>query len=396
MLRDFILKHSVIIFPVIVIAVVAVTVVVALGAGRAEGNPETLSPESLSGTGTVAGDGSVGLVPLVENTDQGITTLINDYYNAMADGDTEKIRSLCDEVEEQDLLRNQEMARYIVGYPALEIYTKPGYAAGSTIAFVYYRVVFDGHEEEVPGYKTYYICTDEQGSYYIRRGEISQEENDYITTVCSQDDVIEFNNRVSVEYNELVSAHPEILKYMGELDRWVETSVGEIIAQNNAEPEAQESGEDAGEEGGGNEAEPGGEASEEAQNTIRYATATTTVNVRSSDSENADRLGKVPGGTKVQVLEQLVNGWTRVPFEGSEGYIKSEFLELVENAEDAEVIGTVTATTNINVRAAASETADRLGVLAGGETVDLLANENGWCKINYNGQIAYVKADYVQ
>ena len=30
-----------------------------------------------------------------------------------------------------------------------------------------------------------------------------------------------------------------------------------------------------------------------------YATATTTVNVRSSDSETADKLGKVSGGTKV-------------------------------------------------------------------------------------------------
>ena len=69
---------------------------------------------------------------------------------------------------------------------------------------------------------------------------------------------------------------------------------------------------------------------------------------------------------------------------------------MAENAADAEVIGTVTATTNINVRASGSQSADRLGVLAGGETVELIAKENGWCKIIYNGQIGYVKADYVE
>ena len=148
----------------------------------------------------------------------------------------------------------------------------------------------------------------------------------------------------------------------------------------------------------GTDATEGGEQPQPAaaEDVPQYATATTTVNVRSSDSEKADKLGKVSGGSKLQVLEQRVNGWTKVLFEGKEGYIKSEFLQMAESADGAEVIGTVTATTNINVRAAASETADRLGVLAGGDSVELVARENGWCKIKYNGQIGYVKEDYVQ
>ena len=59
------------------------------------------------------------------------------------------------------------------------------------------------------------------------------------------------------------------------------------------------------------------------------------------------------------------------------------------------VIGTVTAIQNINIRAAAAEDAERLGLLAGGESLDLLAIEGDWCKVKYNGQAAYVKADYV-
>ena len=101
------------------------------------------------------------------------------------------------------------------------------------------------------------------------------------------------------------------------------------------------------------------------------------------------------GGTRVEVQEVRVNGWTKIVFEGQDGYIKSEYLQMEESAGGLETIGTVTATTNINVRSAASETADRLGMLPGGESLELIANENGWCKVNYNGQVGYVKADYV-
>ena len=53
------------------------------------------------------------------------------------------------------------------------------------------------------------------------------------------------------------------------------------------------------------------------------------------------------------------------------------------------------ANTNINIRSAAGETADRLGMLAAGESLELIAVEGDWCKVKYNGQVAYVKAEFV-
>ena len=127
-----------------------------------------------------------------------------------------------------------------------------------------------------------------------------------------------------------------------------------------------------------------------------YATATTTVNVRKSDSEKAEKIGRVTGGTKVQVLEQLVNGWTKIVYEKSEGYIMSKYLKIQESATNYTVIGTVKATDNINVRAEASTDSAKMGTLVKGEKVDLLAEEGEWCKINYKNQVAYVKAEYVE
>ena len=401
-IRDFLVKHCKIVFPVVLIALVAVTVVAALGARKGD-NDEATSGAPESSVVTESSSGSAEPVqedvPLVPNENQELFTLIATYYNAMAQGDTETVLSVCNEYAENELLRLSERAKYLEYYPTLEIYTKPGLEEGSTVAYVYYKLVFVNHEEEVPGFQAWYVCTDDNGKLYLNTGELSAEVNDYITLVSTQADVVELYNRVNVEYNEIVTEHPELLTYMQELSTQVNAAVGTTLANQNASKE-----EGTGEGAGNSEGEGGGEQSGESQSggqgetTVagpQYATATTTVNVRSSDSENADKLGKVSGGSRVEVQEVRVNGWTKIVYEGKDGYIKSDYLQMAESAEGQEVIGTVTATTNINVRAAADQSSERLGVLLGGESLDLLGEENGWCKVKYSGQIAYVKSDYV-
>lgn len=400
-IRDYVVKHCKIIFPIVVIVVAAMTVVFALGARKEKAAADSQQAESQSlQQDSSEAEQSVAIedIPLVVNEDGELYTLLATYYNAMAEGDTETILSVCSEYSENELLRLQERAKYLEYYPTLEIYTKPGPEAGSTVAYVYYKLVFVNHAEEVPGFQAWYICTNEEGNLYINTtGELPEDVNDYIVTVSTQADVVELYNKVQVEYNEVITAHPELLTYMQELSAQVNTSVGTVLAQENASNAGEGGNTDAteNENGGdtGTDVQPSGETP--VDNGPQYATATTTVNVRSSDSEQADKLGKVTGGSQVQVQEVIANGWTKIVFEGKDGYIKSEYLQMAESAAGQDVIGTVTATTNINVRSAASETADRLGVLAAGESLDLLADENGWCKVKYNGQVGYVKSDYV-
>lgn len=395
---NYIIKHNKIVLPAVVVVAVAVTVSVSLSMNSShkeaqqEAEAESALAASQAETETASQE-----VPLVANEEGDIYSLIATYYNAMATGDESTLRAVCDEISDKDMYRYVELAQYIDYYPTLEIYTKTGPEDGSVIAYVYYKIKFVGHDEEVPGYQALYICTNDQGELYIKRGENSEEVNDYIKTVSTQDDVVEFNNKITVEYNELMVDHPEVLQYISELDSQVSIAVGEKLANQVAGDSQNTEGENTeGTTDGGQETSTeGGDQPAEEQGP-QYVTTTTTVNVRSSDSEQADKLGKVSGGTKLQLLEQRPNGWTKVDYEGKEGYIKSEFLQTVENAAGAETIGTVTATTNINVRASASETADRLGVLSGGDSADLIGTEGDWSKIKYNGQIGYVKSEYVQ
>ncbi len=396
LIGGFLVKNSKIALPVVGVLAVAVTVSAALGAvGRRQ--VEDILPQSTEAS--LESQSIDENVPLVVNEDSAISELIYSYYNAQALGDLETLKSLCDEISELDILSFEEKANYIEEYPALEIYTKKGLNEGETIVYVYYRMTFVNHEEEFPGYTSHYVCTAEDGSLYFKRSNFSDELNEYTSRVCAQDDVVEFNNRVIAEYDAFKEEHPELVTYPEEVMTQVNMTVGVRWSEmQNATQEDTEGTE------GGNEQDTEGETTESSG--PMYAIATDTVNVRTSDSLQADKLGKVTQGTRIQVLEVRPNGWSKVLYENKEGFVSSEYLRM-EGTEDQttggqqsaagmESTGTVTAKTNVNVRAQASETADKLGKLLGGETVEMIAMEGDWCKINYNGTIGYVKAEYVQ
>ena len=237
-IRDYIVKHSKFVFPVIVIVVVAFTVSIALNAGNAKEDEqeESLPSETASVPESQAADPEPASkeVPLVANEDSDLYTLIATYYNAMATGESDVLASLYDEVSDNDVLRYSEMAKYLDHIPALEVYTKPGYAEGDTLVYVYYRLCFKNHEEEVPGWQTFYVSRDDTGKLYMKNGKnLTPEENEYVVAVSAQDDVVEFNNRVSVEFNDLLSQNPDIGAYMSEFGSQVQAAIGVTLAEQN-------------------------------------------------------------------------------------------------------------------------------------------------------------------
>lgn len=395
---DFVWKNSKWMLPVLLIAVVAIVVAVALGAKDAK-QQDAMQKEAESSAqipeATPEAQPTEVLVPLVENSNAELHTLLCTYYNAYAEGDVETIRSISSHLEDTEAIKIPETSVYVESYPELIIYTKEGPSENSYLAYVYFKMKVTGFEETVSGMETYYVCTKEDGTLYINNGGASQEEMDYIQKVSLQEDVVELYNRVTVECSDTFANNLDLYYYVKEVVNVVNKNTGEQLAQIIAGKE--ESGD------AGTEQNPDDNSEVTTQDPVQagtdepvYAKTTTTVNVRSSDSEQADKVDKVSGGTKVEVIEQRLNGWTKVKVNGAEGFIKSEFLSLIEVVNAADAIGRVTAKENVNVRMAPSTDADRLGTLSGGTTVDLLEQLDGWCKINYNGQVGYVNADYVQ
>ena len=52
-----------------------------------------------------------------------------------------------------------------------------------------------------------------------------------------------------------------------------------------------------------------------------------TVNVRKSASQSAERIGTAYKGEYYDLIMEQADGWTKIKFNGKEGFVKSEFVK---------------------------------------------------------------------
>lgn len=431
--KEWISEHAKIVMPIVLIICVAITVFVAINANRraaAEVEAQLADMPVSTAEPIQEGEQEVPQLELEENAYPEVNTLISNYYKAMAEGDVDAVVSMNEYVEEREKLRIREMSKYTEDYPELTVYTKKGPVEGSYLAYIYSKMKFTEYDQLVPGLQAFYICTDENGDCYINGGEDNSVVVQYIKDVSLQEDVVDLYNRVNVEYNEMVENDGELGAYLYDLSERIDVSVGEALAKAEAdaakqqeeeaaaqENEAENSDEAEGGEENGTDGE-GAQSQELAAATVKKVKATNVVNIRSSDSETADRLGKAQVGDEFTLLEERGNGWSKITFEGRDAFIKSEYLELAseepaagntaaqaENTAQTAAAqtassgngGTVTVKTSVNVRKSASEDGEKLGLAYEGDKLELVMKQaDGWTRVKYNGQTAFVKSDYVE
>ena len=128
------------------------------------------------------------------------------------------------------------------------------------------------------------------------------------------------------------------------------------------------------------------------------ATGKTTVsslNVRSGPSSNYSKLGILTKGTKVEVVERYSNGWYKIKYKGSYGYVSGAYVSL--DGSKGEVIATGKTTAGLNVRSGAGTGYKKIGHLNKGTKVEIVTKlSNGWYKIKFNSSYGYVSGDYVK
>lgn len=405
--KGFLSRNLRIVLPAVLLVCVLITVVVAITAGRKEEagtevaavEVEQIPEESIATTITTPE------VVLEENAIPEVNSFFEKYYDAMASGDLDALSTMNNYIDDTERIRIQENSKYIDQYENLDVYTKTGPVEGAYLAYVYSEIKFRDYETLVPGMQAYYLCTDDQGNLYVNDGEEDATVTSYIREVSLQDDVVDLNNKVAVAYNDMLAEDEELSAFLVDLTSTIGAAVGEALAK--------EEGSEAVEE------EPVEEEAAPALTKVTKVKTTDVVNVRSSDSETADKLGKAQTGQEFELVEQRGNGWSKIIFEGKEAYIKSDYLEASaeeiivadnaseegdgngdsnsETAENVNVSGKVTVKENVRVRDAASENGNKLGTVYVGDKLDFVEKmSNGWTKIKYNGKIAYVKSDYVE
>lgn len=330
-----------------------------------------------------------------------VNNLIKQYYQALVDGDMETIKSIKSYVDEEEELKIIKKSEFIESYPTIIVYTKKGLEEGSFIAYVQYEVKFKDIEKTAPGLNTLYVCVKEDGTYFINSGELEESHIEYLKTISVQNDVVDLFNTVQVAYNDTKTQDEKLSAFLDELPNLLAEAVNEAMSEQEAaeaalHPEEEEEG-------------------PEVVLVVTKVKTTEVVNVRSSDSVEADKLGKTTKGQVLELVEERLNGWSKVIFDGKEGFIKSEYLQPEETemqlstevTEGASVESMDTLDKNypkkgkvteaVNIRKTSSIEADVVGHLNKGESIEILDElNNGWTKIKHSSGDAYVKSEFVK
>lgn len=335
-----------------------------------------------------------------ENAYADVNTLVTSYLDAMSVGDTETMASVSSSLSEDMKAFYEAQAKYVGSYSNYNVYTKKGPTDNSYFLLATYNLLINGQTTPLPALISLYVCRNDSGALYINSESLTSDEEAYILELVAQKDFSELIDNVELDYNAALDADDNLASAANALKEEINKDAQEILSARQQE-----------------ELEAAAAAEAEAQAQAQAASATEVkctsdnVNIRASASTEADSLGKTKTGDVYTRYEEMENGWSKIDYNGTEAYIKSEFLEPVkaenegtESDEGGESSAEsklkpgdkITVKENVNVRKSPSETGEKVATAYRGEQFELIEVSNGWCKVTYKGQEAYVKADYVE
>ncbi|MCR5501877.1 MAG: SH3 domain-containing protein [Lachnospiraceae bacterium] len=254
-----------------------------------------------------------------------IYNMIVSYYHARLRGDLLTASAINPFLNDVEKIRFEEYSNYLEDYPVIDVYLKPGLTTGTYVAYICAETKFTDLDVTLPGMQTYYIGLNDDGSYYMADSTYDETVYDYIMKLTLQDDVIELNNKVSVPYNELVETNEEVGEYMAYLREKVKEDVGEKLAELETGESIADAAAQVDTATGDANAESTPAPTE--ITIVKKVKATDVVNIRKSDSEQADKLDKASVGQEFTLIGEKPNGWTEVEYKGASAFIKSDYLE---------------------------------------------------------------------
>ena len=349
------------------------------------------------------------------NDNEAISTLVNNYFTAYANGDLDTLATLATPISDNEKSYITMFSQYVESYQSISCYTKQGLDSASYLVSVYLEMKFAGVDTVAPGLDFFYVQTNEDGSLYINniysQYNLLNEEQPFdeniqqlIQKFEQQDDVVALQSDVQTKYEAAVTADANLATMVNTTiadayNAWAAT-ISATTAENTSEQPA------ATEQPATDAAATEQPAAEQpAVDTTAAPTSETvyaldTVNIRSAANETADVLGSATIGASFTRTATTADGWSQIDYNGVTAFIKSDYLttdatQTSQSSQTAVTSGTtVRLSDTTNIRSSMSETADRVGVAYAGESVSVVESyAEGWSKVEWNGETGYIKTD---
>lgn len=349
-----------------------------------------------------------------ESENEELNTLIENYYNTYASGDTETLQTYASPISASEQSYIQFFSQYVEKYQNLKVYYKRGLDDQSYLVSVYLEIKFVDIDTAAPGLDFFYVTTDDNGNLYIdntyssyntSNGEFEMDTTiaQLIATFEEQEDVLALQAEVQSAYNEAVLNDTNLQTFVSttlqeKAAEWASNYKAQVAAEEQAAAEQAAAEQAAAEQAAAEQAAAEQAATDAANATTVYTTSK--VNVRDSASTDGNSLGQLEAGTAVTKYADE-GEWSRIDYNGSNGYVKTEFLSTDANAATTTTTAvasgtTVTLSSTVNIRESMSETASKVALAYQGEQVTVVESySEGWTKVTYNGETGYIKTEYL-
>jgi hypothetical protein len=305
-----------------------------------------------------------------------VNSLIAAYYEAFASADLDTLETLASPISENEKSYIGVFSQYIESYQNIVCYTKGGLTDGSYLVSAYFDLKFYDVETMAPGLDFFYVETKDDGSVYINNlyssYNLNRTENDLNPNVYAailqfeeQEDSAELRAQVENAYTEAVASDVDLATMLSTtipnaMSDWVDyisdssdsnteqgteegteqdtentteaeggddTAQEETPADDGGDDTAQEEtpADDGGDDTAQEETPADGNDTTQETPVVKVKVTSNLVNVRDSASTSGNLIGQVTKGEKFTELD-YVDGWFKINFHGTDGYIKSDYV----------------------------------------------------------------------
>lgn len=363
-------------------------------AGESVSSPETMS---ISGTKTTEETLPTDFtsVGLQKDAIPEINSLISNYFNAITSIDMDALTGIVANVDNISEEQLQKEGEYIESYGNISCYTTPAIEDDSYLVYVYHEIKFLNVETAAPSLIFIYVDKNEAGEYQINNSDKSTYSDEFKALMTEVEKTEDFKNlakETDDKFNTAIGSDQALNNLYIKLREGAEAAAETTAEETTPAPEE-------------TTAAPTEAAETTAAGSDGFTSKSETVEalenckIRSTPSTDGEVLGTLPGGNTIERIGTN-DSWSKVSYNGQEGYILSELLTTNLSSGGGSsftsVNETVTATVNCKIRATASTDGEVLGTLPGGNTITRTGVNDTWSRVEYNGQTAYIASEFLQ
>ena len=133
--------------------------------------------------------------------------------------------------------------------------------------------------------------------------------------------------------------------------------------------------------------------------TTKYYYTTANLNIRDGASISSSKIGQIPDGTKVSVVDFNSNKtWAKIIYNGKTGWVSAQYLSTKsqEPSQNEDTYWDGTTTENLNMRKGPSTDYSIIITIPKNSEVKIYEKQSGWAKIKYKSYEGYCSASFIK